>query len=58
LKPRSTTFAFPYGEASPAAKQALSDRFRALRGFALASIATARIARCCSPFRWMAARPA
>ncbi len=27
-----TTFAFPYGEASPAAKQALSDRFRALRG--------------------------
>jgi peptidoglycan/xylan/chitin deacetylase (PgdA/CDA1 family) len=26
------TFAFPYGEASPAAKQALSPRFRALRG--------------------------
>jgi len=26
------TFAFPYGEASPAAKQALSERFKALRG--------------------------
>lgn len=30
--PRARTFAYPYGDVSPAAKRALSSRFRALRG--------------------------